>query len=234
MVLGLALCAIATIAVLLTLRSAAVGERLVPAQRAWLISAISAAAWLLMSSFLFQFDLGKLLGVLLATLWLAGCIGLFRRAQLSEGWSALVGVALLYIALHFVVDGFALSHVDFRFAANKIIPFQEEWLRAPQLIAWAVVKYLFILLPIFAVLVLTMRKEVALQMLQLGWWRELMIVLNALGLAIFDQRGMDELCREEIYFWTFLNFGVWLLCLAAVWINRNTAPQLQPEPVAAT
>ena len=189
----------------------------------------STLAWIFVSGFFFEFDAGKLLGVLLATVWLIGMVRLFRRAQLSASWFALIGVMLIFIVFHFVIDGFALSHVDFRFAADRIIPFREEWLRAPQVIAWIVLKHQFVLLPIFAVLLLAMRRAAALRMLQLGWWRELMIVLNALGLAIFDARGMSELCGEEIYFWTFLNFALWLFCLVAIWIHRE-----KKSPAATT
>jgi hypothetical protein len=104
--------------------------------------------------------------------------------------------------------------VDFRFASEKIIPFQEEALRAPQLIAWAMLKYGFILLPVLLVLgVAPGGTELARYLAQFGWWRELMLAICTLGLALFDKGGLNELCGEEIYFWTFLNLVIWGLAL---------------------
>jgi hypothetical protein len=202
--------------------------------RSRVIAAAGLALWLIAAFGVFQFDAGKLLGVLLATLWLIGCVVLFRRARIARDWFALIGAVLLFIVLHFVLNGFALSHVDFRFATNKIIPVQAEAWRAPQLIVWALVKYLWVLLPIFAVLVLTLTNAAAMQLFRIGCWRELMIVLSALGLALFDRRGMDELCSEEIYFWSFLNFAFWLLCLVVVRTRREKlAFPLQAESIPA-
>ena len=229
---GLALCAATAAVSLVALRFVEPGEGGPPFRAPGWAAVLGAAGWLLVSSFVFQFDAGKLLGVLLASLWLIGCVGLFRRAKLPPSWFALSGVILLFIVFHFVMDGFALSHVDFRFAADKIIPFQEEWLRAPQLIAWSVAKYLVVLLPIFGVLLLSVQQETARQMLQLGWWRELMIIISALGLAIFDNRGMTELCSEEIYFWTFLNFALWLFWLGGAWLQRRRASEPAADDVA--
>ncbi len=188
--------------------------------KAAVVVIVGLVGWLLVCAGLFQVDFGKLLGTLLGSLALLSFIQLFRRAGLSATWTALAGVILLFAVFHLVLNGFALSHVDFRFAANKIILFQEEALRAAQLIVWAVVKYLFVLLPVLGVLLFSLQKGTALQILQLGCWRELMIVLSALGLAIFDARGVDELCGEEIYFWTFLNFALWMFCLASAWVHR--------------
>src|SRR5437763_10834225 len=68
------------------------------------------------------------------------------------------------------------------------------------------VKYGFGLLPALAVLRLSVAaKDIWRQLVLLGWWRELTVVASALGLAIFNARGMRDLCEEEIYFWTFLN-----------------------------
>jgi hypothetical protein len=147
-----------------------------------------------------------LIGALLACCWFAGCLELFRRAGLALRWFALIGAVFIFVLFTFLLNGFALSHVDFRFANDKIIPFAKELWRAPQLIAWAMAKYGFALLPAFAVLRLSsVGDRVWPQILLLGWWRELMIVAGALGLAIFNARGMRDLCEEEIYFWTFLN-----------------------------
>lgn len=57
-----------------------------------------------------------------------------------------------------------------------------------------------------------------------------MIVLRALGLAIFDARGVDELCSEKIYFWTFLNLTLWLFCLASAWAHRGLFEVEQVKP----
>ena len=123
---------------------------------------------------------------------------------------------MLFTVFYFVLNGFALSHVDFRFASEKIIPFQQEVFRAPQLIAWVVVKYAFILLPVFfVVLVATGGARLTLLVAQFGWWRELMLGVCALGLSLFHTGGLSELCGEEIYFWTFLNLVIWLLVIVS-------------------
>ena len=126
------------------------------------------AIWIFLGIALFQFETGKLIGSLLGGIWLAGCLELFRRAGLSVNWSALVSAIMFFTVFHFVLNGFALSHVDFRFASEKIIPFQQEVFRAPQLIAWVVLKYFFILLPVFfVVLVATGGARLALLSLSL-------------------------------------------------------------------
>jgi hypothetical protein len=189
------------------------------------------AIWIFLGIALFQFETGKLIGSLLGGIWLAGCLELFRRAGLSVNWSALVSAIMFFTVFHFVLNGFALSHVDFRFASEKIISFQQEALRAPQLIAWVVVKYLFILLPVFfVVLVATGGARLALLLAQFGWWRELMLAVCALGLSLFNTGGLSELCGEEIYFWTFLNLVIWLLVIVSTgaggsWLGSDTADE---------
>lgn len=221
-VLGYLLCALAGAFLILALGFAGARERRSRSTGSWMKAALLFAAWLFLSGAFFQFELGKLTGILLGSLWLAGCLELFRRAELPSSWSALAGAVVLFLVFHFVLDGFALSHVDFRFAANKIIPFQEEAFRAPQLILWVVVKYLFGLIPPLSVLFFAARgTDLGLRLLQFGWWRELMIGLSALGLSIYDRRGVSELCGEEIYFWTFLSLVLWFLCLAVVWADRR-------------
>jgi len=165
----------------------------------------------------------------LGGIWLVGCLQLFRRAGLSVNWSALVSAIMLFTVFYFVLNGFALSHVDFRFASEKIVPFQQEALRAPQLIAWVVVKYFFILLPVvFVVLVASGGGRLALLLAQFGWWRELMVAVCTLGLSFFHTGGLSELCGEEIYFWTFLNLVIWLLVIVSTgaggsWHRNDTA-----------
>lgn len=186
------------------------------------------AIWIFLGIALFQFETGKMIGSLLGGIWLAACLELFRRAGLSVNWSALVSAIMLFAVFHFVLNGFALSHVDFRFAAEKIIPFQQEAFRAPQLIAWVVVKYVFILFPVlFVVFVATGGARLALLLAQFGWWRELVLAFCALGLSFFHAGGLSELCGEEIYFWTFLNLVIWLLAIVATaaggsWHRNNT------------
>jgi hypothetical protein len=70
------------------------------------------------------------------------------------------------------------------------------------------------------------------QILLLGWWRELTIVASALGLAIFNARGMRDLCEEEIYFWTFLNL---VFFAAALIMGRRASPShaASSEPAVA-
>jgi len=183
--------------------------------------------WLTLGRFFFQFDLAKLVGALFACCWFAGCLELFRRARLPLRWFALVSAVFFFVLLTFFLNGFALSHVDFRFAATKIFPFAKELWRAPQLIAWAMLKYAFALLPALAVLRMSsVGDSVWRQILLLGWWRELTIVASALGLAIFNARGMRDLCEEEIYFWTFLNliFFVAAFIMARSIRHRAVAP----------
>jgi Type I phosphodiesterase / nucleotide pyrophosphatase len=170
--------------------------------------------WLGLGAIFFQFPLSKLIGGLLACLWFAGSLELFRRARLPLRGFSLLSVLFLFLLLTFFLNGFALSHVDFRFAANKIIPFAKEVWRAPQLILWAMVKYAFALFPAFAVLrASAVSERVWPQLILLGWWRELTIVALSLGLAVFKARGMRDLCAEEIYFWTFLNLVLFIACL---------------------
>jgi len=184
--------------------------------------------WLILGRFFFQFDLAKLVGALLACCGFAGCLELFRRARLPMRWFALVSAVFFFVLLTFFLNGFALSHVDFRFAATKIFPFAKELWRAPQLIGWAMLKYAFALLPALAVVRLSAaRSQIWRQLLLLGWWRELTVAASALGLAIFNARGMRALCQEEIYFWTFLN----LIFFAGALIMAT--PASRPDAVAA-
>jgi hypothetical protein len=196
----------------------------------WFIALMAAVLWIIVSRFFFQFDVGKLVGALLACCWLAGCLELLRRAGLALRWFALIGAVFIFVLFTFLLNGFALSHVDFRFANDKIIPFAQELWRAPQLIAWAMAKYGFALLPAFAVLQLSSAGDrVWRQILLLGWWRELTIVASALGLAIFNARGMRDLCEEEIYFWTFLNV---IFFVAALTLTRRR--DRRPGPAVAS
>jgi hypothetical protein len=172
----------------------------------WLVTLIAVLVWFIAGRFFFQFDLAKLAGALFACCWFASCLELFRRAGLPLRWFALIGAAFIFVLFTFLLNGFALSHVDFRFANDKIIPFAKELWRAPQLIAWAMAKYSFALLPALAVLRLSaVGDRIWRHLLLLSWGRELMIVTSALGLAIFNARGMADPCAEEIIFWTFLN-----------------------------
>ncbi|HZE57977.1 MAG TPA: alkaline phosphatase family protein [Chthoniobacterales bacterium] len=189
--------------------------------------------WLILGRFFFQFDLVKLVGALLACGGFAGWLELFRHARLPLRWFALVSAVFFFVLLTFFLNGFALSHVDFRFAATKIFPFAKELWRAPQLIAWAMLKYAFALLPALAVVRLSAAgNQVWRQLLLLGWWRELTVAASALGLAIFNARGMRDLCQEEIYFWTFLNLiffaGALIMATRA---SRADAVAAQPEVV---
>ena len=184
--------------------------------------------WLILGRFFFQFDLAKLIGALLGCYWFAGCLELFRRADFPLRWFALVSAVFIFVLLTFFLNGFALSHVDFRFATTKIFPFARELWRAPQLIFWAAMKYAFALLPALAVLRLSAAgDQVWRQLLLFGWWRELTVVASALGLAIFNAGGMRDLCEEEIYFWTFLNL---IFFVAALIMAPRGA---RPEAVAA-
>jgi hypothetical protein len=218
----------------LLLAAIAAGLFVVALPRRKFAALLGVLIWLAVAHFFFQLDLAKLVGALFACCWFAGCLELFRRARLPVRWFALISAVFLFVLLTFFLNGFALSHVDFRFAATKIFPFAKEFWRAPQLIAWAMLKYAFALLPALAVLRLSAAgDQVWRQLLLLGWWRELTIAASALGLAIFNARGMRDLCEEEIYFWTFLN----LIFFAAALIvtsraARPDAVAAQPEPAA--
>ena len=195
----------------------------------------AALLWLAVGRFFFQFEFAKLASGLLACCWFAACLELFRRARLPLRWFALIGAVFIFVLLTFFLNGFALSHVDFRFASNKIYPFAKELWRAPQLILWAALKYVFALLPALYVLRLSAAGDrVWRQIILLGWGRELTIVASALGLAIFNARGMRDLCEEEIYFWTFLNlvFLAAALILSRPLLIRPAAFPGQPDPAS--
>jgi len=185
-----------------------------------LVSVLFALAWAVAGSAFFQFDVAKLTGTLLSCLWLIGVLELFRRGEFPLRWGALVSAIFLFLLLTFLLNGFALSHVDFRFATHRIIQFQKEAFRAPQLIVWAAVKYAFGLLPALVVLQRSAAGFIWPQLLLLGWWRELIIVASALGLALFNAQGMGDLCFEEIYFWTFLNLVLGVACVLACPLRR--------------
>jgi hypothetical protein len=55
----------------------------------------------------------------------------------------------------------------------------------------------------------------------------LSVVASALGLAIFNARGMHDLCGEEIYFWTFLNLLLFTACLT---FSRPGHSATVPQP----
>jgi hypothetical protein len=197
-------------------------------RRGWLKAGVLILAWLGFSHYFFQFPFSKLIGGLFACCWLAACLELFRRAHLSLRWFALISAVFLFVLLTFVLNGFALSHVDFRFANDKIIPFAKELWRASQLILWAALKYAFALLPALAVVQLSgIGQSIWRQLLLLGWWRQLSVVASALGLAIFNARGMHDLCEEEIYFWTFLNL---VLFTASLIFSRAGHSATVPQP----
>jgi hypothetical protein len=200
-------------------------------RRGWFKAGVLILAWLGLSHYFFQFPFSKLIGGLLACCWLAGCFELFRRARLSLRWLALISAVFLFVLLTFFLNGFALSHVDFRFAATKIFLFARELWRAPQLILWAALKYAFALTPALAVIRLSgAGQSIWRQLLLLGWWRQLSVVASALGLAIFNARGMHDLCGEEIYFWTFLNLVLFTACLI---FSRGPDLSTVPEPSVA-
>jgi hypothetical protein len=194
------------------------------------ISLVLLSLWLLAGSIFFEFALSKLIGALVACLWLAGCLELFRRAKLPLRWFSLISAVFLFVLLTFFLNGFALSHVDFRFAANKIYPFARELWRAPQLILWAGLKYAFALLPALILIQRAAGKSVWPQLLVLGWGRQLIIVAGALGLAIFNARGMGDLCGEEIYFWTFLNLVLFAACLIFPRASHSPSVPGVPQP----
>ena len=192
-------------------------------------TAILVLVWFGLGRYFFQFDISKLIGGLFACCWLAGCLELFRRVQLPVRWFALITAIFLFLLLTFFLNGFALSHVDFRFATARIFPFAKELWRAPQLILWAGLKYAFALLPALAVVRLSSAgQNIWRQLLLLGWCRELTIVAGALGLAIFNARGMRDLCEEEVYFWTFLN----VIFFAAALTMTRRADRRVAAPVA--
>ena len=196
-------------------------------RRGCLKAGVLILAWLGFSHYFFEFPFSKLIGGLLACCWLAACLELFRRARLSLPWFALIVAVFLFVLLTFFLNGFALSHVDFRFAATKIFLFAKELWRAPELILWAAIKYAFALAPALAVIRLFgAGQSIWRQLLLLGWGRQLSVVASALGLAIFNARGMHDLCGEEIYFWTFLNLVLFAACLI---FSRGSHSSTVPE-----
>ena len=199
-----------------------------------LAALLAASVWLALGRFFFQFDVAKLVGALFACCWFATCLELFHRARLPLRWFALISAFFFFVLLTFFLNGFALSHVDFRFAATMVFPFAKELWRAPQLILWAIAKYAFGLLPAVTVVRLSESgTEVWRQILLLSWWRELMIAASALGLAIFNERGMRDLCQEEIYFWTFLNLIFFVAALImATRATPSEAVTAEPEALA--
>lgn len=198
-------------------------------RRRWFVLLPLTVAWIVAGSFFFHFNLAKLVGALLACCWLAGCLELFRRARLPVRWFALIGAVFTVILFTFFLNGFALSHVDFRFANDKIIPFPKELWRAPQLIVWAMSKYAFALLPALVLLRLSaVGDRIWREILLLTWWRQLMIAVSAVGLAIFNTRGMRDPCDEELIFWTFLN----LLFLVVALLMTRPLKELTPVPPA--
>jgi hypothetical protein len=181
------------------------------------------SAWLLTLVLFFEFPIVRAVVCLVLSIWLAGCLELLRRAGLHWRWTALVGVTMLFITLAFILEGLQLSHVDFRFAGQKIVPFSQELWRAAQLIIWSMIKYAFALLPLLAVLRAHLpRTEMSLDLLQLGWWRQLMIIAIVWTLCFYNRTGLYESCAEEIYFWIFLNLVIWGLCLSLIWLRRAT------------
>ena len=199
-------------------------------RRRGLVVLLAALAWVALGHFFLHFDLAKLTGVLLASCWFAGCLELFRRAGLPLRWFALIGTVFIVVLFTFSMNGFALSHVDFRFANDKIIQFPKEIWRAPQLLLWAMSKYAFVLLPALALLRLSpVGDRVWRELVLLTWWRQLMIAVSALGLAIFNTRGMRDPCEEELIFWTFLN----LLFLATALLMTRPMKSLGRSVTAA-
>jgi hypothetical protein len=202
-----------------------------------LVALLLVLIWLAIGLIFFQFELSKMIGCLFACLWFAGCLELFARARLPRRWFSLVSAVFLFVLLTFFLNGFALSHVDFRFATNKIFSFEKEVYRAPQLILWAMLKYGFALFPALAILrTSSAGQRVWLELLLLGWWRELAVVAGALGLAVFNARGMGNLCSEEIYFWTFLNLLFFAACLIVGAKNnakRSASEESLPAATAA-
>jgi hypothetical protein len=197
-------------------------------RRARLKAGLLILAWGGFSHYFFEFPLSKLVGGFFACCGLAGCLELFRRARLSVRWFALIAAVFLFVLLTFFLNGFALSHVDFRFAGTKIFVFAKELWRAPQLILWAALKYAFALVPALAMIrVSGAGQTIWRQLLLLGWSRQLSVVASALGLAIFNARGMHDLCGEEIYFWTFLNLVLFTACLI---FCRAGRPATVPQP----
>ena len=91
-------------------------------------------------------------------------------------------------------------------------------------------KYAFALLPALVLLRLSpVGDRVWREILLLTWWRQLVIAVSAVGLAIFNTRGMRDPCDEELIFWTFLN----LLFLATALLMTRPLKHLKPSVGAA-
>jgi hypothetical protein len=170
--------------------------------------------WFAIAVWFFEFAIATAAISILLAIWLAAWLHLFTRAGLPWRWTVLIGAIVLFITLAFTLNGFQFSHVDFRFANDKIIPFRHELWRALQLIPWTMLKYLFVLLPALWVLRARMwPREMSVLLMQLGWGRQLLVIFMVFTFPFFDRLGLNELGAEEIYFWTFFNIVLWCFCL---------------------
>jgi hypothetical protein len=178
----------------------------------WKISGLF--VWFAITVWFFEFAVATAVICILFAIWLTAWLHLFARAGLPWRWTVLIGTVVLFITLAFTLNGFQFSHVDFRFAVEKIIPFRHELWRALQLIPWTMLKYLFVLLPALWVLRRRLgRPEMSVRLMQLGWGRQLMVIFMVFTFPFFDRLGLNELGAEEIYFWTFFNIVLWCFCL---------------------
>jgi Type I phosphodiesterase / nucleotide pyrophosphatase len=182
-------------------------------------------AWFCIAKFFFGFPVEALRLALCGAIGLTGLLLMLRKAPLPTRWLALAGAIVLFITLYAVLNQFALNAVDFLFATGRIIPFATERWRAPQIILWSAIKYAFVLGPVLFVLRQSVPRSAMQGMLQLEWWRILMLGLGAFGISLFDPRGLQEQCAEEIYFWLFLAIVVWLLLLTRASRERTVGEE---------
>jgi hypothetical protein len=178
---------------------------------------LALAAWAVLSIAVLEFRGSQVVAFSCCALGLRGLLTLVRRARLSPVWSALALAICLVLASNAAFEGFALSHVNFRFAAELVIPFRTELFRAAQLVVWACLKYAFAWLPIVWILKRDARAPgVVLKLLvQLGAWRLLFTAIATLGFRCFDKVAIHELCSEELYYWGWFSLFAWLAALTA-------------------
>ena len=201
------------LAAALSFQSASVSGR-APKRLSILSKMAGLFVWFAITVWFFEFAVATAVICILFAIWLAAWLHLFARAGLPWRWTVLIGAVVLFITLAFTLNGFQFSHVDFRFANEKIIPFRHELWRALQLIPWTMLKYLFVLLPALWVLRARLwRLEMSVWLMQLGWGRQLMVIFMVFTFPFFDRLGLNELGAEEIYFWTFFNIVLWCFCL---------------------
>jgi len=186
--------------------------------------ALALGAWSLAAVHLLEFELTQVIAFLCAGLGLSGLLAFVRRSELPRSWAALSVGVCLFLASWVAFQGFALSRVDFRFAASWVYPTATESVHAAQLVVWAWIKYALVWVPCaFATSVFRgSRLELMSSLVQLSAWRLISIVLSSLGLWLFGSiPGVHELASEEIYYWGWFSLVVWSFALVVTSVDLD-------------